>query len=104
MGVNSDMDTEHIIRYITWAYTHTAVPIFQFFLFYVVKIHGNDDFIGLIVHQKTFGGRLQELTWNGSPSVMDVLRYDTIRLTVLTCAQKLTSSQLNLPHGTEQKE
>jgi len=30
--------------------------------------------------------------------------YDTIRLTILTYAQKLTSSQLNLPHGTEQKE
>ena len=29
--------------------------------------------------------------------------YDTIRWTILTCAQKLTSSQLNLPHGTEQK-
>jgi len=29
--------------------------------------------------------------------------YDTIRLTILTCAQKLTSSQLNLPHGTKQK-
>ena len=26
----------------------------------------------------------------------------TIRLTILTCAQKLTSSQLNLQHGTEQ--
>ena len=24
-------------------------------------------------------------------------------MTILTCAQKLTSSQLNLPHGTEQK-
>ena len=34
---------------------------------------------------------------------MVCLRYDTIRLTTLTCAQKLTSSQLNLPHGTEQK-
>jgi len=30
--------------------------------------------------------------------------YDTIRSTVLTCAKKLTSSQLNLPHGTKQKE
>jgi len=29
--------------------------------------------------------------------------YDTIRLIILTCAQKLTSSQLNLPHGTKQK-
>jgi len=35
--------------------------------------------------------------------VVVCLRYDTIRLTTLTCAQKLTSSQLNLPHGTEQK-
>ena len=26
-----------------------------------------------------------------------------MRLTILTCAQKLTSSQLNVPHGTEQK-
>jgi len=26
-----------------------------------------------------------------------------IRWTILTCAQKLTSSQLNLPHGTKQK-
>ena len=24
-------------------------------------------------------------------------------MTILTCAQKLTSSQLNLPHGTKQK-
>ena len=31
------------------------------------------------------------------------VRYDTIRWTILTCAQKLTSSQLNLPHGPEQK-
>ena len=29
--------------------------------------------------------------------------YDTIQWTVLTCAQKLTSSQLNLLHGTKQK-
>jgi len=29
--------------------------------------------------------------------------YDTIRLTILTCAQKLMSSQLNLPHGIKQK-
>ena len=27
----------------------------------------------------------------------------TIRLTILTSAQKMTSSQLNLPYGTEQK-
>ena len=33
----------------------------------------------------------------------DTIRYDTIRLTILTCTQKLTSSQLNLPHGTKQK-
>ena len=32
------------------------------------------------------------------------VRYDTIRWTILTCAQKLTSSQLNLPHGTKQKK
>jgi len=31
------------------------------------------------------------------------IRYDTIRWTILTCAQKLTSSQLSLPHGTKQK-
>jgi len=31
------------------------------------------------------------------------IRYDTIRRTILTCAQKLTISQLNLPHGTKQK-
>jgi len=29
--------------------------------------------------------------------------YDTMRYTIFTCAQKLTSSQLNLPHGTRQK-
>jgi len=29
---------------------------------------------------------------------------DTIRWTILTCAQKLTSSQLRLPHGTKQKK
>ena len=32
-----------------------------------------------------------------------VIRYDMIRWTILTCAQKLTSSQLSLPHGTKQK-
>ena len=32
------------------------------------------------------------------------VRYDRIRWTILTCAQKLTSSQHNLPHGTEQKK
>jgi len=31
-------------------------------------------------------------------------RYDTIRLTILTCAKKLTSSQLNVLQGTEEKE
>jgi len=31
------------------------------------------------------------------------LYVSTIRWTILTCAQKLTSSQLNLPHGTKQK-
>jgi len=35
--------------------------------------------------------------------IKDTIRYDTTRLTILTCAQKLTSSQLNPPHGTEQK-
>ena len=34
---------------------------------------------------------------------LNLVSYDTIRLTILTCTQKLTSSQLNLPHGTEQK-
>ena len=29
-----------------------------------------------------------------------MIRYDTIRDVILTCAQKLTS-QLNLPHGTK---
>ena len=29
--------------------------------------------------------------------------YDTIRWVILTCAKKLTSSQLRLPHGTKQK-
>ena len=29
--------------------------------------------------------------------------YDTIRWTTFTCAQKLTNSQLNLPHGIKQK-
>ena len=38
-----------------------------------------------------------------TPKVPLPVRCDTIRLTILTCAQKLTSSQLNLPHGTEQK-
>ena len=33
----------------------------------------------------------------------DTIQYDTIRWTILTCAQKLTSSQLSLPHGTKQK-
>ena len=32
------------------------------------------------------------------------LRYDTIRLTILTCAQKLTSRQLSLSHGTRTKK
>ena len=31
------------------------------------------------------------------------IQYDTIRLTIFTCTQKPTSSQLNLPHGTVQK-
>jgi len=31
------------------------------------------------------------------------IRYDTIRYTIFTCAEKLTNSQLNLPHGTTQK-
>jgi len=31
-------------------------------------------------------------------------QYDTIRWTTLTCAKKLTSSQLSLLHGTKQKE
>jgi len=35
--------------------------------------------------------------------VSEIYMYDITRLTILTCAQKLTSSQLNLPHGTEQK-
>jgi len=31
------------------------------------------------------------------------LRYDPIRYIIFTCAQKLTESQLNLPHGTKNK-
>jgi len=30
--------------------------------------------------------------------------YCTIRYTIFACAQKLTNSQLNLPHGTKQKK
>jgi len=30
--------------------------------------------------------------------------YDTVRWPILTCAQMLTSSQLNMPHGTKQKK
>ena len=33
----------------------------------------------------------------------DTTRYDTIRYTIFTCAQKLTNSQLNLPQGSKQK-
>ena len=36
-----------------------------------------------------------------------LISYDTIRYerwSILTCALKLTSSQLNLPHGTKQKK
>jgi len=36
--------------------------------------------------------------------VSEIYMYDTIRLIILTCAQKLTSSLLNLPHGTDKKE
>jgi len=32
------------------------------------------------------------------------ITYDMIRWTILTCAQKLTSSQLNLLHGTKQNK
>jgi len=32
--------------------------------------------------------------------MIDTIRYDTM---IFTCAQKLTYSQLNLPHGTKQK-
>jgi len=42
-----------------------------------------------------------------SPSIPDFSRfvaYDTIQWSILTCALKLTSSQLNLPHGTKQKK
>jgi len=45
--------------------------------------------------------------WYKLDSAGDGDGYDTIRhdgLTILTCAQKLTSSQLSLPHGTKQKE
>ena len=38
-----------------------------------------------------------------APSHGDTIRYDTIDYKLLTCAQKRTSSQHNLPHWTEQK-
>ena len=37
------------------------------------------------------------------PSRSRVVWYDMIWWTILTCAQKLTRSQLSLPHGTKQK-
>jgi len=40
----------------------------------------------------------------GQRAGYDTIWYDMTRLTILTCAQKLTSSQLNLPHGTERKK
>ena len=39
-----------------------------------------------------------------TPVYYDTILYDTIRWTILTCAQKLTTSQLSLPHGTKQKK
>jgi len=42
-------------------------------------------------------------TYFSNLKTFSIIRYDTIRWTVLTCAQKLTSSQLSLPHGTKQK-
>jgi len=33
-----------------------------------------------------------------------VLRYDAIQLTVFSCVQKLTSSQLKLPRGTKKQK
>jgi len=48
-----------------------------------------------------FGPRL--LWPDGRPSQLLIISYDTMRWTILTCAQKLTSSQLSLPHGTKQK-
>jgi len=47
---------------------------------------------------------LQVLLHLCQPTDLLSMQYNTIRWTIiLTCAQKLTSSQLNLPHGTKQK-
>jgi len=35
---------------------------------------------------------------------LDTIRYDTIRQTIFMCAQKLTNSQLSLPHRTKKQE
>jgi len=40
---------------------------------------------------------------NNRPPFMYIVRYDDMIWTILTCAQKLTRSQLSLPHGTKQK-
>jgi len=52
---------------------------------------------------KTGKGKRRNGTDNRKEKREGMVRYDTIRLTILTCAQKLRSSQLNLPHGMEQK-
>jgi len=38
-----------------------------------------------------------------TPKIVEHLLRIRTRWTILTCAEKLTSSQLNLPHGTKQK-
>jgi len=39
----------------------------------------------------------------GTEVLSQRVMYDMIRWTILTCAQKLTSSRLSLPHGTKEK-
>jgi len=46
--------------------------------------------------------KMQFKTYSRRPIIW-LYRYDTIRYTIFTCAEKLTNSQLNLPHGTTQK-
>ena len=50
------------------------------------------------------GKRLMDQNATGTDMIWyDMIWYDMIWWTILTCAQKLTRSQLSLPHGTKQK-
>jgi len=67
----------------------------------IATVGVNADCIFLTISRLRVSYKKHRLEGNNIPAGY-IVRYDTI--TIFTCTQKLTNSQLNLPHGTKENK